>query len=411
MTYCCVIGCKNSSKKRKVEQEGVGSSCKTSENKTRYFHPPKDEELFKRWSQKIPRKAGSKLLASSRVCDKHFMDHEIVKRDEFIIEGKVVFLPRINWKLKTNAIPSVFEDSTLQHLPAQKTRKEPMERKPLGKITNYKQHYRSAKKPRKRKEVAKISEKPDDLVPTQTIPLQLEEYKDVVPIDESDPGLSIEVVSEKDEILQSDIDKVKLPAPSWQRAQLPNSACFKYFELVVNDNSVSIQKIATVDYKKRTIRKTIMSRDVSENNIFFTSIMEVQEMLNKIHEAKICPGIIHNVDKHRKQENCFVSSGEFLDGVWRANKCTLLIQSRDAIKPCKFCKCVDKALKQQFKRHKTIRLNAKSNHKYLTKELLLQKISAQAKKESQLKYQLQKKNATINELNAQIKMLRDKTAI
>lgn len=204
-----------------------------------------------------------------------------------------------------------------------------MERKPLGNITNYKQHYPSAMKPRKPKALVHIFEKMYELVPQQTIPLQFEEYNAVIPIDESQPDLAIEEANDKDAILQSDIDKVKLPAPSWQKAQIPNSACFKYFELIVNENSVSIQKTATVDYKKRTIRKRIMSRDISEvdgNYIYFTSTMEVEETLNKIHEAKICPGIIHNVANHRNKEKCFVRSGEFLDGVWRAHKYIALIK-------------------------------------------------------------------------------------
>lgn len=413
MTYCCVIACKNSYKNRIVEHAGVGSGCKNSENKARYFKTPKDEELFKRWSQKIPRKAGSTLRASSMVCDKHFTDNEIVKYDELIIGGKVVLYPKTCWKLKTNAIPSIFEDSSLQHLPVHRGRKEPMERKPLGNITNYKHHYPSAMRPRKNKAVANIFEKPVELVPQQTIPLQLEDYNAVIPIHESQPGLATEVGNDKDAILQSDIDKVKLPAPSWQRAQIPNSACFKYFELIVNENSVSIQKTATVDYKKRTIRKRIMSRDVSEvggNYIYFASIMEVEETLNKVHEAKICPGIIHNVDKHRNKENSFVRSGAFLDGVWRAHKCVMIIESLGVIKPCKFCKYVEKALKQQYKRQKTIGKDDKINHKYLTKQQVSQKVAAKVKKESQHKCQLQKNKGKINELNAEMKVMRDKTA-
>lgn len=113
MTYCCVIGCKNSYKNRIVEHAGEGSSCQTSEKKVRYFKTPKDEELFQQRSQKIPRKAGLKLHASSKVCDNHFIDHEIVKQDEILIGGKVVFNPRTYWKLKSNAVPSIFEGNDL----------------------------------------------------------------------------------------------------------------------------------------------------------------------------------------------------------------------------------------------------------------------------------------------------------
>ncbi|KZS00666.1 Uncharacterized protein APZ42_002953 [Daphnia magna] len=60
-----------------------------------------------------------------------------------------------------------------------------MERKPLCNITNYKQHCRSAIKPKKHKEIPDIVEKPDELLSIQTIPLQLEDYNGGIPNDES----------------------------------------------------------------------------------------------------------------------------------------------------------------------------------------------------------------------------------
>ncbi|KZS19949.1 Uncharacterized protein APZ42_013489, partial [Daphnia magna] len=129
---------------------------------------------------------------------------------------------------------------------------------------------------------------------------------------------------EQDEILQSDIDTIKLPESSWRGEQLPDdSACVNCFLVVVKKCSVAIQKIATVDFHNRTIQQTIISRELSElqeNIRSFTTLLEVEEMLRKLHEAKICPGIINNPEKHRQDQNTFVSNGKLGDGVWRSNK-------------------------------------------------------------------------------------------
>ncbi|KZS07351.1 Uncharacterized protein APZ42_028902 [Daphnia magna] len=50
--------------------------------------------------------------------------------------------------------------------------------------------------------------------------------------------------------------------------------------------------------------------------------------------------------------------------------CSLLIQSGGELKLCKFCKLVDKALRLQFKRHKTIQMHTKLNHNALGVSIL-----------------------------------------
>ncbi|KAK4017293.1 hypothetical protein OUZ56_032240 [Daphnia magna] len=77
----------------------------------------------------------------------------MIKNDEIIIGGQVIQLPRKNWKLKTGALPNIFEDSTSNLLPAETPkRKAPLERKPLGNISNYKRHCPSHLIPKKKKQ-------------------------------------------------------------------------------------------------------------------------------------------------------------------------------------------------------------------------------------------------------------------
>ena len=104
---------------------------------------------------------------------------------------------------------------------------------------------------------------------------------------------------EGEQILQSDIQQIKLPEPSWHREKLPGDSV-NYFQVVVQKCSVSIQKIAIVDFQKMTIQQTIFSiehTEIEESRRSFTTLQEVKEMFKKLNEAKICPGILNNLEK------------------------------------------------------------------------------------------------------------------
>ncbi len=116
-SYCCVVGCKNGCRGqssrdeianvRKLSSVPIGEQMISK--KIRFYHPPKDEGLFKLWSQNIVMKKGSKLSASSRVCEEHFVDHDIIKHEEIIIGGKTILYPKTNWKLRKGVVPCIFE--------------------------------------------------------------------------------------------------------------------------------------------------------------------------------------------------------------------------------------------------------------------------------------------------------------
>lgn len=134
---------------------------------------------------------------------------------------------------------------------------------------------------------------------------------------------SLETKKEREESVQFDCNKIQLPAPSWKKEQVPNTECVHYFEMLVKENGIVIPKTATVDFKNRKMKATINSRELpllDEQERSFTSILEVEAFLRKLHAGKICPGIIHNPEKHRKQETSLVRNGEIIEGVWRAKK-------------------------------------------------------------------------------------------
>lgn len=104
MPNCFVKGCRNGTKKLR---DGTVHGSEIPTKKLRFFCTPKEELLFNIWAKNIPIN-GMQLKGTSRVCEEHFQDYDIIKDDEFIIEGKVAYLPRIYWKLKSGAYPQIF---------------------------------------------------------------------------------------------------------------------------------------------------------------------------------------------------------------------------------------------------------------------------------------------------------------
>ncbi|KAK4030829.1 hypothetical protein OUZ56_024215 [Daphnia magna] len=158
----------NGSRKDMEQHAGVGSGAKITEKRARLFRTPKDEVVLKLWAQKIPTKPHAKLTASSRICENHFGEKDIIKNDEIIIGVQVIQLP--NWKLKTVALPNIFEESTCNLLPAETPkRKAPLEHKPLGDISNYKEHCPSPLIPKKKKQALDRKTELDCPIPQQEL--------------------------------------------------------------------------------------------------------------------------------------------------------------------------------------------------------------------------------------------------
>lgn len=101
MIYCFIIGCQNG--KKKICAKPANDNPK----KVVFFQPPKDEVLRNVWVKNIPNN-GKELKISSYVCDEHFLDHDINKYSETVINGSIHRVEWKRWKLKSGAFPQIF---------------------------------------------------------------------------------------------------------------------------------------------------------------------------------------------------------------------------------------------------------------------------------------------------------------
>jgi hypothetical protein len=105
MLYCFIIGCQNG--KQKFCPRPTGVFPENPQKKIVFFKPPKDEVLRNTWVNSIPNN-GKELKVSSYVCDEHFLEHDIIKYSETVINGSIHRLQLERWKLKSGAFPQIF---------------------------------------------------------------------------------------------------------------------------------------------------------------------------------------------------------------------------------------------------------------------------------------------------------------
>eukprot|EP00102_Acyrthosiphon_pisum_P006714 XP_003240276.1 PREDICTED: THAP domain-containing protein 2-like [Acyrthosiphon pisum] len=111
---CCVVGCK------------TGYKSNHSTIKVSTFSFPTDENLKKKWINKIPRKD---LIATknSVVCASHFTDEQIIRTWTSGVGDKQVCINLKYPKLKEDAIPCIFPGPKYLSNPQTK-RKSPRKR-------------------------------------------------------------------------------------------------------------------------------------------------------------------------------------------------------------------------------------------------------------------------------------------
>lgn len=213
----------------------------------------------------------------------------------------------------------------LQHTVDTVQRKPPAERKPLNDTTNtYKGLTPSRSRTSKEKLRNETGFKPTKKVATHIQEMvQIEPNEEAVDVYPSFEAITRSAVEENPTLIQQEIDSINLPSSSWRRGDVSFEGCINYFEIQEKEKSVAIQKIVSVDFKKPTFSHTILNReitDIEEKNGTFTSMAEVEYMLRKIHQARICPGIVNNPEKYPQQNSGLVRNGKLVDGIWRANK-------------------------------------------------------------------------------------------
>uniref|UniRef100_L7M5I7 THAP-type domain-containing protein n=1 Tax=Rhipicephalus pulchellus TaxID=72859 RepID=L7M5I7_RHIPC len=106
---------------------GCTSGYKNNPEKRHFFAPPSDPQLLERWVRAIPR--ADKLLSKTcKVCDVHFMQHDIVKTYKHVIDGQVVEIDRGCWALQPEAVPCQFPNVPSYLSKTIKRRRSPKDR-------------------------------------------------------------------------------------------------------------------------------------------------------------------------------------------------------------------------------------------------------------------------------------------
>ncbi|XP_077507903.1 52 kDa repressor of the inhibitor of the protein kinase-like [Amblyomma americanum] len=95
---CCVPGCR--------------SGYRGNEEKVSMFCLPSDSDRRVKWKRAIPRQETSGFSFDSphvRVCEKHFDASDIVRADQWVVDGVVVTSQCDVPKLSPDAVPRIFE--------------------------------------------------------------------------------------------------------------------------------------------------------------------------------------------------------------------------------------------------------------------------------------------------------------
>lgn len=105
---------------------GCSSGYRSNKEKASLFCFPSSAELREKWKRAIPRlEAGGFNFESKnvRVCENHFDASDVVRTDEHIVNRVVVSLQRERPRLRTDAVPRIFDG-----LPAYLTKPKPRSR-------------------------------------------------------------------------------------------------------------------------------------------------------------------------------------------------------------------------------------------------------------------------------------------
>jgi hypothetical protein len=215
-----------------------------------------------------------------------------------------------------------------------KKRKPPLARKPLGNISNYQGHLPSqitravtkvkanaVTKTTVRTTQAQDTTSEDTVTVYEDIDHEVIEVAAVCNVTGNMPVLEAVKENENSTFSPDDIRNIKLPSTTWRIGSLEDGL-LNFFNIEEKKQSVAIQKLLSVDFNRRSYTKTIINReltDIEENTNTFTSLAQIEEVLLNLHNARICPGIVHDPLKYLTTEN-LVRNGQLLHGIWRSNK-------------------------------------------------------------------------------------------
>src|SRR6218665_2282896 len=85
---------------------GCTSGYRSNDEKRHFFKVPSDSQRLAVWRRFIPRNGS--LTSKHYLCDKHFENRFIIKKDIHVINGEKVELDRGKWELTKDAVPTIF---------------------------------------------------------------------------------------------------------------------------------------------------------------------------------------------------------------------------------------------------------------------------------------------------------------
>ncbi|GAB0097725.1 THAP-type domain-containing protein [Sergentomyia squamirostris] len=248
--------------------------CKSME-KRMMFLPPKDDEIFEKWKENLPKKRPFKR--NDRVCERHFHPEDVVKTWEHIINGQVFHLERGKPRLRPSAIPTLNFPNEDEILARKANRKRTSN---VGTASGG-AGKESIKRQRRDIDIAKENEKPaikEELIILETV-------VELGDVDESHNELKRNVFT----TIYDEIYEVILPSLLWGIHRDPDHGYFAF--TCFDGNLMNASKVVHVDNELKMnvrIKNVLISSDQLDANTLNTDF--ISTILSEIDDTIICQG-------------------------------------------------------------------------------------------------------------------------
>lgn len=326
---CYVPGCKS------------GYRSSKDPEKRHFFSAPKNEDLRSLWDKNI-RRIDRELTPKSVVCDLHFCEEDIVKADEFIIDGKPVIMAKGRWMLREGAIPVIFQTYPSYLRISNKKRRLPPEIRASPTVPSRKS------KPTSLKEFVECEVDAEETELDETLleaPLTFED-------------------------LIENCSMIALPSSAWgyhivADADEPDSKCLCICEM----SSVGVSTCTKTVVVKPDLTVAVWAGSNPCSNLEIDSpkrFADVGQIVSKLHDMCLCLGCSGFSDVF----DC--TSGQLINEIWHSKDCDIFLSDHEK-QICSNCVQLNKqlsALRNRQQRNETLSLT-KRNLSTLTKDQLI----------------------------------------
>ncbi|KAK3907953.1 Transposable element P transposase [Frankliniella fusca] len=242
------------------------------------------------------RRDGKPFTRSERVCSIHFNESNIIKFDEFVINGEVKRLPREHFKLKPGAKPEIFPDYPPYYKPKPKKRKSPKKR---SSSTTPAIQVRAEGNDREEAILEREIENP-----LENVLVLVDEETGIQPVNippivagEIEIKPNIPAIPPAPEATWFDeIDTLILPNGNWTKCDVIRKEKKKVFVHISEENGIQIDKTVVFPAlmnqncePKIVLRGTCCYEgDLVKKTVY--NLKEAQDLLEAVHKIKLCGG-------------------------------------------------------------------------------------------------------------------------